>query len=90
MPREIFELLLKFWHFSNNQNANQDRLPKLIPLLNLEKARFSSVNVPGSIVAIDEIMIQWQDRLLFKRYIPGKAHQYGVKIYNLAANNGYT
>ena len=30
------------------------------------------------------------DRLSFKQYIPGKAHKYGVKIYKLAATNGYT
>ena len=92
MSRERFELLLKFWHFSNNddKHSNQDRLFKLKPLLNLLKARFSSVYIPGSVITIDETMIPWQGRLLFKQYIPGKAHKYGVKIYKLAATNGYT
>ena len=59
MSRERFELLLKFWHFSNNdnKNSNQDRLSKLKPLLNLLRARFSSVYIPGSVVTIDETMI---------------------------------
>ena len=35
-------------------------------------------------------MVAWKGRLLFKQYIPGKAHKYGVKIYKLAATNGYT
>ena len=35
-------------------------------------------------------MVPWKGRLLFKQYIPGKAHKYGVKIYKLAATNGYT
>jgi hypothetical protein len=35
-------------------------------------------------------MIPWQGRLFFKQYIPGKAHKYGVKMYKLAATNGYT
>jgi hypothetical protein len=35
-------------------------------------------------------MLPWKGRLLFKQYIPGKAHKYGVKIYKLAATNGYT
>ena len=74
MPRERFELLLKFWHFPNNDNANanQDRLSKLKPLLNLLSARFSSVYVPGSIVTVDETMIPWQGRLLSKQHIPRK------------------
>jgi hypothetical protein len=92
MSRDRFELLLKFLHFSNNQeeHADQDRLFKLRPLLDLLRARFKSVYVPGSVISIDETMVPWKGRLLFKQYIPGKAHKYGVKIYKLAATNGYT
>jgi hypothetical protein len=91
MSRERFELLLKFWHFSNNnnENSNQDRLFKLKPLLDLLKERFSSVYIPDSIISIDESMIPWRGRLSFKQYIPGKAHKYGVKMYKLAGTNGY-
>ena len=92
MSRDRFELLLKFFHFSNNQeeHADQNRLFKLRPLLDLLRARFKSIYVPGSVISIDEIMVSWKGRLLFKQYIPGKAHKYGVKIYKLAATNGYT
>ncbi len=92
MARDRFELLLKFWHFwdNNKYHSNQDRLFKLKPLLDLLKARFSSVYIPGAVVTIDETMIPWRGRLLFKQYIPGKAHEYGVKMYKLAATNGYT
>ena len=92
MPRERFELLLKFWHFSNNNNKNsyQDRLFKLKPLSDLLKERFSSVYMPGSVISIDETMIPWRGRLVFKQCIPGKAHKYCIKMYKLAALNGYT
>jgi len=92
MARDRFELLLKFWHFSDNNkyHSNQDRLFKLKPLLDLLKARFSSVYIPGAVITIDETMIPWRGRLLFKQYIPGKAHKYGIKMYKLAATNGYT
>ena len=92
MSRDRFELLLKFFHFSNNQeaHADQDRLFKLRPLLDLLRTRFKSIYVPGSVISIDETMVPWKGRLLFKQYIPGKAHKYRVKIYKLAATNGYT
>ena len=92
MSREKFELLLKFWHFSNNnnKNSNQDRLFKLKPLLDLLKERFSSLYMPGSVISIDESMIPWRGRLLFRQYVPGKTHKYGVKMYKLVATNGYT
>ena len=92
MARDRFELFLRFWHISDNNkyHSNQDRLFKLKSLLDLLKARFRSVYIPGAVVTIDETMIPWQGRLLFKQYIPGKAHKYGVKMYKLAATNGYT
>jgi hypothetical protein len=92
MSRDRFELLLRFFHFSNNQekHADQDRLFKLRPLLDLLKDRFKSIYVPGSVISIDETIVPWKERLLFIQYIPGKAHKYRVKIYKLAATNGYT
>ena len=49
MSRDQFELLLKFFHFSIYQeaNADQDRLFKLRPLLDLLRTRFKSIYVPG-------------------------------------------
>ena len=92
MLRETFELLLKFWHFLNNNNksSNQDRLFKLKPLSDLLKARFSSVYMPDSVISIDESIIPWRGRLLYSQYVPGKAHKYGIKMYKLAATNGFT
>ena len=92
MSRDRFELLLKFLHLSNNQeeHADQDRLFKLRSFVDLLRARFKSIYVPGSVISLDETMVPWRERLLFKQYIPGKAHKYGVKIYKLAATNGYT
>ena len=92
MARDRFELLLNFCHFSDNHkyHSNQDRLIKLKPLSDLLKGRFSSVYIPGAVVTVDETMIPWRGRLLFKQYIPGKAHIYGIKMYKLAATNGYT
>jgi hypothetical protein len=76
MSRDKFELLLKFYHFSNNekQHEDDDRLFKLKPLLDLLQLRFMSFYVPGSIITIDETMVRWKDRLLFKQYIPDKSH----------------
>ncbi len=92
MFREKFELLLKFWHFLNNdnKNSNHDRLFKLKPLLDLLKAIFSSGYIPDAVITIDETMVPWRGRLLFQQYISGKAHKYGLKMYKLAATNGYT
>ena len=39
---------------------------------------------------IDESLIPVRGRLLFRQYIPGKTHKYGVKIYKTCAQNVYT
>ena len=51
MSRDKFEFLLKFLHFSNNdeQDTSQDRLAKFNPVLHLLKARFKSVYIPDSV-----------------------------------------
>ena len=46
--------------------------------------------MPGSVISIDETMRPWRGRLVFRQYIPGKAHKYGIKMYKLATINGYT
>ena len=48
-------------------------------------ARFKSIYVPGSFISIDQTMVPWNGRVLFKQYVPGKADKYGVKIYKLLA-----
>jgi hypothetical protein len=92
MSRDKFELLVKFLHFSNNeeQNASQDKLAKLNPLLILLKARFKSIYTSDSVITVDETMVPWRGRLCFRQYVPGKAHKYGVKMYKVADMNGYT
>jgi hypothetical protein len=82
MSWDKFELLIEFYQFLNNEeeHPDQDRLIKLKPLLDLFKARFTSISIPGWIVTIDEKMVPWRDRCLVKQYIPGKSHIYDVKV----------
>ncbi len=84
-----FSSFTSFWN-NEEEHADQDRLFKLKPLLDLLKARFSSVYIPGSVITIGETMVTWRGRLLFKQSISEKAHNYGAKIHKVAATNGYT
>ena len=90
MPRDRFELLLRFWHFSNNDFAvDGDRLSKLRGICNALIERFQALYTPGKEVSIDESMVLWRGRLIFRQYIPGKRHKYGVKLYMLCEHTGY-
>ena len=90
MPRDRFELLLRFWHFCNNEVAVEgNRLFKLKNICDALLKRFQALYTPGKEVSIDESMVLWRGRLIFRQYIPGKRHKYGVKLYMLCEHTGY-
>jgi len=90
MKRDRFELLLKFWHFCNNEElVENDRLFKLCHISELLISRFQALYTLERDVSIDESMVLWHGRLSFRQFIPGKRHKYGVKLYLLCEPSGY-
>lgn len=91
MTRDRFKSILKYLHFADNEKADQeDRLYKISQLLNLVLTNFQKILTPGAELVIDESMIPWRGRLIFRQYIPNKSHKYGVKLYKLCIIDGYT
>ncbi|CAI6351009.1 unnamed protein product [Macrosiphum euphorbiae] len=91
MPRNRFELILRFWHFSDNLKAPvDDRIYKVRGLIERLVKNYQSVMEPGEYMAIDESMVPFRGRLKFRQYIPGKAHKYGVRLFKICEVNGYT
>ncbi|KAE9523001.1 hypothetical protein AGLY_016632 [Aphis glycines] len=91
MPRNRFELILRFWHFSDNMKAPMDdRIYKVRGLIKRLVKNYQSVMEPGEYMAIDESMVPFRGRLKFRQYIPGKAHKYGAKLFKICEVNGYT
>ena len=80
ITRERFEMLLKYLHFRNNYDNSLGKLFKTEKVLNLTIQQFNQVT-PGKDVVIDKTIIPRRGRLSFCQYIPGKVHEYGVKIY---------
>lgn len=91
MSRNKFELILRFWHFEDNETADKaDRLYKVRKLLNMANELVKNIQKPGEIIAVDESMIPFRGRLKFRQYIPNKTHKYGVKFFKVCGTNGYT
>ncbi|KAJ8932567.1 hypothetical protein NQ314_014582 [Rhamnusium bicolor] len=88
----LFELLLKMWHFSDNDDMSleSDRLRKFTPLINKLIERFQEVSRPGLKVCIDETMVPFHGRLRFRQFIKNKRHKFGIKLYKLSTEGGYT
>lgn len=95
MPRNRFQLLLKFFHVNNNDHApnnndpDRDRLFKVRPLLDELFEKFQTIYTPGSNVSVDESLLLWKGRLLFKQYLPLKRARFGVKLFCLCEDSGY-
>ncbi|XP_025205105.1 piggyBac transposable element-derived protein 4-like [Melanaphis sacchari] len=91
MSRNKFELILRFWHFADNETSDRsDRLYKIRNILDKINFNFDHLLTPGEIIAVDESMIPFRGRLKFRQYIPSKRHKYGVKLFKVCDVNGFT
>ena len=93
MSRDRFLLILKFFHLTNNAigpNPGVNRLYKVQPLLDHLETKFQEVYVPPEIVSVDESLLLFKGRLLFKQYIPLKRSRFGIKVFLSCALSGYT
>ncbi|CAG4938111.1 unnamed protein product [Parnassius apollo] len=91
MARNRFELLLQMLHFSQDDDANKaDRLHRVKSLLDKLNHNFKSNYIPGQDICIDESMVPFRGRLIFRQYNKQKRHKYGIKLFKLCCLLGYT
>lgn len=91
MSRNRFEILLRFIHFNNNEDCNSsDRLYKIVPIINYLNINFKKYYNPDEILCVDESLVPFRGRIIFRQYIKQKRHRYGVKIFKLCSGPGYT
>jgi hypothetical protein len=53
-------------------------------------ARFAEVYNPTEQLAIDEIIVKFKSKVVFRQFIPKKRKQFGIKLYKLCDSLGYT
>ena len=78
-------------HFSDNATAQDgNRLAKILPLIDILESNFKKTFCPEKDIVIDKTLILWRGRLIFRQYIPNKAHRYGIKMFKLCSFDGYS
>lgn len=91
MSRNRFEVMLANIHFANNETIPKgDRIGKVQPLIDILEKKYKEILYPGEDFVIDETLVPWRGRLIFRQYIPNKAHKYGIKLFKLCSTEGYT
>ena len=86
MSRDRFELIKKFLHFADNNDAPDPKDPgkdKLFKVRNLfQRLRQNCLKVPPEEKnSIDEQMIPFKGRSSLRRYMPKKPKKWGYKIF---------
>ncbi|KAI5696544.1 hypothetical protein M8J75_014309 [Diaphorina citri] len=90
MSRNKFELIMCMLHFGDNDTQEGDLLYKIQHLLEKLIHVFQNTLTPAEDFCVDESNIPWRGRLSFRQYIPNKKHKYGIKLFKLCVQGGYT
>ena len=88
MSRNKFQLILRFWHFINNEDSGSGRLCKIIGLLDHLNNAMENIYCPNKNISIDESMMLWKGPLVFRQYVKNKRQKYGIKFYELCESDG--
>ena len=88
MSRERFQLIMRFLHFGERADFVGDRLSKVKMLIHHLNDTMSELYVPDKNLSLDESMMLFRGRLIFRQFIKNKRHKYGVKYYELCSDDG--
>ena len=88
MSRKRFQLIMRFLHFGDRPDFPADRLGKVKLLLHHLNDTMAELYIPGKDLSLDESMMLYRGRLIFRQYIKNKRHKYGVKYYELCTSDG--
>ena len=97
MPRHRYLSVLRYWHFSDNDQApnprdpERDRMWKIRHIIIHFNHKFQEGIQPEREICLDESILLYKGRLLFKQYLPLKRARFGIKIFSLCESlSGYT
>jgi len=86
--------IVRFLHFTDNDRNGVDRtdyrLWKIRDLFEIIRTNFSKFYNPSEHLAVDEVILKFKGRVLFKQCIPKKRKRFGIKMFKLCVSNGYT
>ena len=88
--------ILSYLHFTDSRNEpdrtdeNYDRLWKIRDLFEILNSTFSKFYNPSENLAIDEVIVSFKGRVVFRQYIPKKRKRSGIKIFKHCDSTGYT
>ena len=91
LSRDRFLIILKFLRYSSYPLFDpSDKTSRIAPLLNFVREVCQEIYIPEKNVSVDESLLLWKGRFLFKQYIPSKRARFRIKFYELCeSSSGY-
>ena len=88
ITRDRFLQILHFLHFADNsqrpdKGEEYDRLGKLRTVFDKLKEAYAKFYNPSEHLAVDEVIVKFKGRVIFRQYIPKKRKHFGIKIYKM-------
>jgi len=95
MTRDRFLHILHFLHFADNsqrpdEGKEYDRLWKLRTVFDTINKAYATFYNPSEHLAVDEVIVKFKGRVIFRQYIQKKRKRFSIKIYKLCDESGYT
>jgi len=95
MAWDRFLHILRFLHFADNSQRpddgkEYDRLWKLRTVFDKLNEAYAKFYNPLEHLAVDELIVKFKGRVIFRQYIPKKRKCFSIKIYKLCGESGYT
>ncbi|KAM5180744.1 piggyBac transposable element-derived protein 4-like [Mantella aurantiaca] len=95
MTEYRFSLIMKFLHFTNNEEFDETthpapKLKKIWEVFQMVVKNFQQTYVPERDISIDESLMAYKGRLSWIQYIASKRARFGIKSYMLCeSSTGY-
>ena len=86
MSQERFQFIMRFLHFGDKPQQPDEYLAKVRFLINQLNNTMPEIYTPHSYM--DESMMLWRGRLVFRQYIKNKRHKYSIKFFELCTDDG--
>jgi hypothetical protein len=95
ITRDRFLHILRFLHFADNaqrpdQGEEYDQLWKIRTIFDTLNQAYGKFYNLSEHVVVDKVMVKFKRRVIFRQYIPKKRKRFGIKIYKLGDDSGYT
>jgi hypothetical protein len=94
MKQDRFCHILRYLHFTNRdepdkRDDNFDRLWKMRTIFDMLNDSYAKYYSPTEHLAVDEIIVLFKGRVVFKQCILKKHKLSGIKVYKLCDTKGY-